>query len=223
MVSRRMQASLTAKKLKKKAFAAKEFVDEETVTPRWYFRRYSKAISDAVVNCKLSHLLVSQQPLYMLPRRVGFSPAFLEREDALLRLALDDDASRDVRPALGTSMEGQKGDREDYIYSEEYSPGAVSLARTCKAHLGMLKTVRNMMVCGRPIDALEFELSIMKLHLNMLNVAKEERKEVVLGYGSKGRYDTNWYYDVWIEGEGRFDGVSGRSAGVHMFEPWFEV
>lgn len=46
----------------------------------------------------------------------------------------------------------------------------------------------------------------MKLHLRMLEVAKVEGKDVVLGKKSKGLDENFWYYDVWIEGEAEGDG-----------------
>lgn len=83
----------------------------------------------------------------------------------------------------------------------------------------MLKSVRYLAVHGQPKDVshqreievkdcaltreqgLDFELAILKLHLRMLEVAKSEGREVVLGKKSKGPDEDFWYYDVWIQGE----------------------
>ncbi len=53
-------------------------------------------------------------------------------------------------------------------------------------------------------------MAILKLHLRMLEVAKAEGKEVVLGKKSKPLDERYWYYDVWIEDE--IEGIAGELA-----------
>ncbi|KAG4435467.1 hypothetical protein IFR05_009039 [Cadophora sp. M221] len=90
---------------------------------------------------------------------------------------------------------------EHFVYADTHSGLAVRLAESCNAALGMLKGVRYLAVHGQPKDGLDFELAILKLHLRMLEVAKGEGREVVLGKKSKGADADFWFYDVWIQGE----------------------
>ncbi|KAH6717418.1 hypothetical protein BKA61DRAFT_322951 [Leptodontidium sp. MPI-SDFR-AT-0119] len=126
---------------------------------------------------------------YMLPRRIGISALGYQEMD------------RRKHSPYYWSGNSQLTSIEHFIYADTHSGLAVRLSESCNAALGMLKSVRYLAVHGQPKDGLDFELAILKLHLRMLEVAKSEGREVVLGKKSKGPDEDFWYYDVWIQGE----------------------